>query len=69
MIRHAEYLLWSEALKSSFPHASESLWRCNLMTVEPVDVKLCGTVVNNLNDVLIPDFVEKCVHIKILITF
>ena len=58
VVRHAVYLLRTETLQSPGPHIFESLRRGHLMAVQPVNIQLCGAIVNQLDDVLIPDFVK-----------
>ena len=58
MVGHTVDMVGTEALESSLPHTCECLWRRHLVTIEAVDVKLCGTVFNLLYDVLVPDLVK-----------
>ena len=58
MVGHAENLPWTEALQSPRPHAGKGLGRSHLVAVQAVDIELRRTVVNLLNHVSVPDFVE-----------
>ena len=58
MVWHTKDLLWTEALQSALAQSVESLRRCDLMTVQSVDIELCGTILYNLYDVLVPNLVK-----------
>ena len=58
MVRHTEYLLGTETLQTTGAQAVEGLGRSHFMTVESVDIQLCGTVVHLLDDMPVPDLIE-----------
>ena len=58
MVGHAEDTVGAEAFQSSRTHSFESLRRCHLMTVKPIDIKLFGTSVNILYYMTVPNLVE-----------
>jgi hypothetical protein len=51
-------MIRAETLQPPAPQPVEGLWRSNLMAIEAVYVKLCGTVGYLLYDVAVPYFVE-----------
>ena len=67
MIRHADNLLRTEAFQSSCTHALEGLGRGDLVTIEPVDIQLCGTVRYLLDHMLVPYLVKQCVHSSLVL--
>ena len=58
MIRHEEVLLRAEDFQSALAQTVESLRRSDLMSIETVDVKLCGTVFDNLHNVTVPNLIK-----------
>ena len=62
VVGHTEHLLRAEAFQSALPQSVEGLWRGHFMTIQPVDIELRGTVVDDLHHVLVPDFIKKSVH-------
>lgn len=66
VVRHGNYMVWAEYLDALVTQCVESLWRCNFMRIQAVYVKLGRSVFNNLNNVAVPDFVKKCIHISML---
>ena len=58
VVGHAVNLSRTEALQTARTQTVESLRRCHLVTIEPVNIKLCGTVGHNLHHVLVPYLVE-----------
>lgn len=58
MVGHAVDLVGAEHLESALTKPVESLWRRDLMAVQPVNVKLGGTVFHNLHDVAVPNLVK-----------
>ena len=58
MVGHTEYMVGTKHLESAGSHTGKSLRRCNLVTVKAVNVKLCGTILDSLHDVLVPDLIK-----------
>ena len=58
MIRHTEDLLRTETFQSPGPHALKGLGRSHLMTIEPVDIQLRGTVLDLLDHMFVPYLIE-----------
>ena len=65
MIGHTEYLLGTETLQSACSHAGKSLRRSHFMTIQAVDIQLRRPVFNDLNNMLVPNFVEQRIHILV----
>ena len=62
VVGHTENLVRTKTLQPTSSHTVKRLRRSHLMTIEAVYIKLGGTIVYDLYDVLVPYFVEKCVH-------
>ena len=58
MIGHTVYLLRTEALQSSGPHAFKGLGRCHLVAVQAVDIQLLWTIFHLLHHMCIPYFIK-----------
>ena len=58
MIRHTIDTFRAKRFQTTFPHAGKSLRTGHFMTVQPVDVKLCGSLFDHRHHVGIPNFVE-----------
>ncbi len=65
MVGHEEVLLRAEHLKPAFAQTVKSLRGGHLMAIEPVDIKLGRTVLYNLHNVPVPDFIKKSIHIAL----
>ena len=63
VVRHGKDLLGAEHLQSALAQALESLWSSHLVAVETVDIQLSGTVLDNLNDVAVPNLIKQGIHI------
>ena len=59
VVRHTIDSLRAEALQAPGAQAGESLRAGDLVAIEAVDVELCGTVVDDLDDVTVPYFVKE----------
>ena len=58
VVGHTDNLLRTETAQTTLSHPVEGLWRRYFMTVETVNVQLCGAIGHVLYHVGIPDFVE-----------
>ena len=58
MVGHEEVLLRAEDFQSALAQTVESLRRSDLMSIETVDVQLCGTVFDNLHNVTVPNLIK-----------
>ena len=58
VIRHTEDLFGSEAFQSTLSQSLESLRRRYLMTIKTVDIKLRWTIINNLDNMLVPNLIK-----------
>ena len=58
MVGHCHHMVGAEYADVLISQCVERLRCSHLMTLEAVDVKLCGTIRNALHNVRVPDFVE-----------
>ena len=58
VVRHTKNLIRAQALESALSHSFKCLWRCHLMAVQPVDIKLCGPVLHVLYHMGVPYFIK-----------
>ena len=63
VVGHGIYLCRAEHFQTFAAQGIKSLRGGHLMTVEPVDVQLCGAVGYVVYHVLVPYFVKKCIHL------
>ena len=62
VVWHKDVLFWTEHLQATLTKSVESLWSCYLMAIKTVYVKLGGTVLDDLNNMSVPNLVKKCIH-------
>ena len=58
MVGHSEDVVGAESLDAFIAKRVESLRTRHLVRIQAVDIKLCGTVRNVLNDMLIPYLIK-----------
>ena len=58
MIRHTIDTFRTKRLQTTSTHTGKSLWTSHFMTVQPIDVKLCGPLFDHRHYVGIPNLVK-----------